>query len=111
MSANLYCEPCCRLLCGEVSLIDESECHITFNHHYDFESFHKAMRLPCAICSLAYTYARNSPSALSWVKSVGQYIYVRGRHEERTLSFFPDGPYSKGSYRSATLILKPWLSE
>jgi hypothetical protein len=73
MPDNLYCEPCRLLLRGELSVISHFENGVCFNHHDDYESFNTAMHLPCAICSLAYTYAKNSPCAVSWVKLVGYY--------------------------------------
>jgi hypothetical protein len=67
--------------------MSHNEYSITFDHHYDFESFHTAIQLPCAICSLAYTHAKNLPSELNWVKSLGYYYYSHG---EQWLRFYPD---------------------
>jgi hypothetical protein len=92
-------------------VIDENDIHIYFNHHYDLESFEKAMHLPCAICRLAYTYAQNSSPALSRAKTIGCYTFGR-EDNSRALDFYETyslHPYS--SKPSRTLILEPWPSE
>jgi hypothetical protein len=109
MSANMYCEPCRRLLRGQLHVIDQTNCHVKFDHHIDFESFDKAMRLPCSICGFAYTHAKNYPSDLNWVKLVGFYLYD-SNDDERLLYFYPDGGEEEDLARSAHLILKPWSS-
>jgi hypothetical protein len=80
---------------------------ITFNHHYDFKSFDTAMQLPCAICSLAYSYVEHPPSALSWVRTLG---YYHCHSDEKLLRFYPDSEdgWVKGSNN---LVLIPWSGE
>jgi hypothetical protein len=88
-------------------VIRHSKKDITFNHHYDFKSFNTAMRLPCTICTLAYAHAKNPPSALSWVNSVG---YYDCRGDEQQLRFYPDS--QEGWLKASNiLVLKPWSSE
>jgi hypothetical protein len=110
MPDNLYCKPCRLLLCGELSVISHSENGVRFDHHDDYESFNTAMHLPCAICSLAYTYAKNSPCAVSWVKLVGYYHW---RGDEPELRFYPDSQSLQDGWLkpSNDLVLKPWSSE
>jgi hypothetical protein len=109
MSADLYCEPCRRLLRGELHVINQEEFYVEFDHHIDFRSFDTAMRLPCLICSFAYTHAKNYPSEVSWVKLLGCYQYI-SHDDKRTLSFFPCGG-EEYFPKSATLVLKPWFSK
>lgn len=110
MQENLYCEPCHQLLCGDVNVIGQSGYHITFIHHHDFESFEKALQLPCTICTMAWTYVRNPPFAAHWVRMVGEYVYEREVDEERTLWFSLYGQNDHPN-TSTVLWLEPCASE
>jgi hypothetical protein len=88
-------------------MISHDERSITFNHHHDFESFDTEMQLPCLICSLAYTRAKNFPSKLNWVKSLGYYYCYNG---EQWLRFYPDSQ-SGWLKPSQDLALVPWSGE
>jgi hypothetical protein len=67
------CEPCDRFLRGEINIISQDKAWVSFEHHRDFQSFDTALRLPCAICSLAWTYAARRPSSDNWVELLGTY--------------------------------------
>jgi hypothetical protein len=106
MPKNLYCEPCRRLLRGELSVIYEINFEIKFSHHHDSRSFVKAMQLPCAICRLAWAYAQSSSSKLSRGEILGSYIHSSDGYT-RELYFYD----KNSSERSETLNLEPWPSE
>lgn len=109
MSNDLYCEPCRRLLAGDIPIIEVDENSVEFDHHVEFNSFENAIGLPCSICSLAWHGASNSPSAHNWVKIRGNY-YIDKENQERRLDFSSGHNY-RSSYHSNTLALIPWASE
>jgi hypothetical protein len=65
------------------------------------------MKLPCTICTLAWTSAWIFPSALSWEPLIGIYSFFDG---ERSLKFDAERP-SQLSPRSADLFFEPWQRE
>jgi hypothetical protein len=67
MPIEQYCEPCKKLLCGEIEPSYEDRGCIDFPHHPDAESFKNALELPCSICSFAWNANRSSSS---WLESV-----------------------------------------
>jgi hypothetical protein len=102
MSANRYCEPCDRFLRGEITITIQEKNQVTFEHHRDFQSFDTALRLQCAICSLAWTYAKSLPSMNHWIGMLGVYSFWPG---ERDLKFCSEG--QERLYFSDSLSLEP----
>lgn len=56
MASHRYCEPCKKLLRGDVEYLADISGMASplLSHHIDADSFHKALELPCEICSLAW---------------------------------------------------------
>jgi hypothetical protein len=109
MSTEQYCEPCKRLLRGEIEPIEETRVYIKFTHHPDAGSFKKALELPCSICSFTW-YATKCPS--SWLESAskGTTAHMYGSFydgDARTIHF-SYGPNGKSS--SVILRFVPWES-
>ena len=107
MLDNLYCEPCHGLLVGKVNIISERYDCINFKHHDTFESFNKALRLPCAICTLVYAYSGQMPTALGWKKLLGSYQYFGDEHR----LYFNTIPDVRSPEQRAYLALVPESGE
>jgi hypothetical protein len=103
MSTSRYCEPCSCFLRGEIVITFQTKSSVTFEHHRDFQSFDTALRLPCAICSLAWTYAKSPPSMDDWAELLGAYSFGS---LERDLKFYSEG--HDRPHVSDFLLLEPW---
>ena len=108
MSDNLYCEPCSRFLRGELRLLRTREWAmkwaVAFEHHTDFESFENAMRLPCALCSLAHHHSDDTLDALDWTPLEVCYRYD---HINNTRNMW----FRNAVYLSASLVIVPCSCE
>jgi len=113
MPDSLYCEPCRRLLRGELSVVGtlgKDKSAIWFEHHNDRESLANAISLPCAICSRTHCY---SLGTISWLDLAPQ-TSIKGclsYHEDDkvvTLSFTDGDMLMWGDYHSTKLALIPW---
>ena len=103
MSKEMYCEPCRRLLRGELSLhFDNGIDLVRFDHHLDYGSFERAMQLPCLICTLAWAGQENLPNETGWKELEG--IYVYHPKDERLLFFCAQ--YNGHSTYSSQLCLE-----
>jgi hypothetical protein len=106
MSTSRYCEPCDRFLRGDLIITSQTETSVVFEHHRDFQSFNEALHLPCAICSLAWTYVRSQPSIDHWFGLSGVYSFAPS---ERDLKFRSEGHEgNEGQYLSDLLSLEQW---
>jgi hypothetical protein len=108
MSENRYCEPCARFLRGEITITRQYTDVVTFEHHREFQSFDAALRMPCVICSLAWTYATNPPTMENWVGMLGTYCFG---FPEPNLSFDTERVRGKKPYSSDILSLVRWPSK
>ena len=112
MPDSLYCEPCRRLLRGDLSVVDKYDCAIEFEHHNDRESLANAIRLPCAICTRTHCYGLDT---ISWLDLAPQ-TKIKGslschevHHNVVELYFFSDRDMEKHvDYSSTRLALIPW---
>ena len=113
MPDSLYCEPCRRLLRGDLSVVDKYDCAIEFEHHNDRESLANAIRLPCAICSRANCYVYKT---LPWVDLAPQ-TSIKGcllyfeEAEVVTLEFKDGDMHKHSDYNSTRLAFIPWSGE
>ena len=111
MAENLYCEPCRKFLCGEVSIVyhyeGKSMKSVSFEHHDSFESFDKAMKLPCAICTKVWSTNTALPTVRNWKPLKGTYYSFNGG---RVLFFCPVGTFEVDA-QSLELFFEPWERE
>lgn len=77
MTETKLCEPCRRLLVGDLPVHIDKECldEIKFDHHINYDSYKEAMQLPCSICTLAWLNAKDSPLEFNSQKFTATYIY------------------------------------
>lgn len=111
MAKDLYCEPCRKFLCGKVTIGYHTEGKsiktVSFEHHDSFESFDKAMKLPCAICTKAWSTTTALSIVCNWKSLIGTYFLFNG---ERVLYFYPVGTF-KIYVHSLELSFEPWKRE
>ena len=126
MPDAFYCALCQQFLQGKIDGKYRSPKLFIFDHHRSFESFDKAIKLPCSICSLAGCDALEPPPAFNWERPMKAYFGSNGNEDQFTLSmciivegknawwgwsliFVPWPCPSKSSFRSTLMLLKDLL--
>jgi hypothetical protein len=109
MPGEQYCEPCERLLCGNVQSYSEDNLNIIFTHHPDANSFKEALALPCFICSFAwYREDGSQPWQGSILYGTTGLLFIIPDFDEDTLEL--RFHYGKTDHSSQPVALVPWKS-